>query len=284
MLSRATRAETRSRAKEDPKKTITSNKPVRRWERRWVTLKDTSMQILKWVPSANQDAVKRGPFRPVSNATIKKPPRPYQLMDGFSLAPEPAVHKPSSGLNSSLSPTGQESVIADISKGEADINGTVTENAHVKNIEHVEEKLPVRENGENHLPPANTSSLPDTEPVSEPESISFPKVINSTPDLPAPSSIPPLLMSGVEDISPDNSQSGFGSPEGLMVMPVVDSVQEILSDSTSTLNTVTQSDIADVPSMPPVIDPTIEPVSDDSSLPDTSMNDLEPSEKRPRVE
>lgn len=59
MLSRASRAETRSRAKEDIKRVIHAIDKVRKWEQKWVTIGDTTMKIFKWVPIANQDVSKK---------------------------------------------------------------------------------------------------------------------------------------------------------------------------------------------------------------------------------
>lgn len=64
MMSRAIRAETRSRAKEEIKNVIHAIDKVRKWEKKWVTIGETTMKIFKWVPALNQE--NQSPVKPMT--------------------------------------------------------------------------------------------------------------------------------------------------------------------------------------------------------------------------
>ncbi|XP_034946169.1 B-cell CLL/lymphoma 7 protein family member B [Chelonus insularis] len=59
MMSRSVRAETRSRAKDDIKRVMQVVDKVRHWEKKWVTIGETTMKIYKWVPISTLEQKKK---------------------------------------------------------------------------------------------------------------------------------------------------------------------------------------------------------------------------------
>lgn len=89
-MSRSVRAETRSRAKDDIKRVMQAVDKPRHWEKKWVTISDTTMKIYKWVPISTNEKKKLSSLGKQSDKenSQKGIPTPPQITPSYGLTAE----------------------------------------------------------------------------------------------------------------------------------------------------------------------------------------------------
>jgi len=69
---RGARAETRNRAKDELRRVINAVERVRKWEKRWVALKDSAITVYKWVPVSGQAITPPKPVSATASSILPK--------------------------------------------------------------------------------------------------------------------------------------------------------------------------------------------------------------------